>query len=194
MQSNISDAQFRGNVLIVGKTGYGKTYFAQKLGLHNFFVKIVKVEWVSSVLLNQGRQKFSHDSRVEFYHAQDVEDLKELIETFKLRTENLVENESVNTSVYGENKIMDCLIVMDNVSGLADNCKEFEDFFTVTQKYRYHCVYVFHIIIPDKEVWKKIKYFKVTVCVPTATKYVPVRSMWINRVFINLVNQMKEIA
>ena len=26
-------------------------------------------------------------------------------------------------------------------------------------------------------------------CVPTTTKYVPVRSMWINRVFINLANQ-----
>ena len=44
MQSNIYDVQFRENVLIVGKTGCGKTHFVQKLDLHNFFGKIVKVE------------------------------------------------------------------------------------------------------------------------------------------------------
>ena len=29
-------------------------------------------------------------------------------------------------------KKMDCLIVMDNVSGVADSCKEFADFLTVS--------------------------------------------------------------
>ena len=89
MQSNIYDAQFRGNILIVGKTGCGKIYFAQKLGLHNFFLKIVKVEWVSSFQLSKSREAEIHsnfNSRVEFHRTQDVEDLKELIETFKFRT------------------------------------------------------------------------------------------------------------
>ena len=35
MQNNIYDAQFRGNILIVGKTGCEKTRFVQKLGLNN---------------------------------------------------------------------------------------------------------------------------------------------------------------
>ena len=78
--------------------------------------------------------------------------IKELIETFKLRTENLVENNDFSSSIYGENKIMDRLIVMDDVSGLVDSCKEFADFLTITQKYRYHCIYVFHIIIPDRDI------------------------------------------
>ena len=30
---------------------------------------------------------------------------------------------------------MDCLIVMDDISGLADSCKEFADFLTITRKY-----------------------------------------------------------
>ena len=47
---------------------------------------------------------------------------------------------------------MDRLIVMDDVSGLVDSCKEFADFLTITQKYRYHCMYVFHIIIPDRDI------------------------------------------
>ena len=127
---------------------------------------------------------------------------------FKLRTENLIENDNVSSSIYGENKIMDRLIVMDDVSGLADSCKEFADFLTITRKYRCHCVYVFHIIIPDKEIWKKIltqtnifNIFPSSVpfhtvskilqsnCVPTTTKYVPIRSMWISRLFIDLANR-----
>ena len=48
--------QFRGNVLIVGKTGCGKTHFVQKLGLNNFFGKIVKTEWVSSIQLSKSRE------------------------------------------------------------------------------------------------------------------------------------------
>ena len=79
-----------------------------------------------------------------------------LTETFKLRTEDITKNDSDEDSVYGENKVMDCLIVMDNISGIADSCKEFANFITVSRKYRYHCVCVFHIIIPEKEIWKKI--------------------------------------
>ena len=33
---------------------------------------------------------------------------------------------------------MDPLIVMDDVLGIADNCKKFEEFLTVCRKYRYH--------------------------------------------------------
>ena len=79
-----------------------------------------------------------------------------LTETFKLRTEDITKNDSDEDSVYGENKVMDCLIVMDNISGIADSCKEFANFITGSRKYRYHCVCVFHIIIPEKEIWKKI--------------------------------------
>ena len=52
----------------------------------------------------------------------------------KLRTENLVENKDINNSMFGENKAMDRLIVMNNVLGTADSCKEFADFLTITQK------------------------------------------------------------
>ena len=103
---------------------------------------------------------------------------------------------------------MDRLIVMDAVSGIADSCKEFANFLTARRKYRYDCVYVFHIIIPEKEIWKKIisqtnisnifprsvpfntisKIFKSN-CVLTTTKYVPVCSMWLTRVFLDLASQ-----
>ena len=138
MENNIYFVRFRGNILIVGKKGYGKTHFVQKLGLNNFFSKNVKTEWLSSISLSKSRQaevQSCFKSKVEFHHAQDIDDLKELIETLKLRTKNLVENDNVSSSIYGENKIMDHLIVMDDVSGLPENCKEFSDFLTITRKY-----------------------------------------------------------
>ena len=51
---------------------------------------------------------------------------------------------------------MDCLIVMDDVLGIAENCKKFAEILTVCRKYRYHCICVFHIIMPENQIWKKI--------------------------------------
>ena len=51
---------------------------------------------------------------------------------------------------------MDCLIVMDDVSGIVDNCKKFSEFLTVCRKYRYHCIYVIHVIMRENQIWKKI--------------------------------------
>ena len=41
--SSIYNGQFSGNVLVVGKTGCGKTYFLQKLGPNKFFGNLVKI-------------------------------------------------------------------------------------------------------------------------------------------------------
>ena len=40
--SSIYDSQFRGNVLVVGKTGCGKTTFLEKLGINNFLETLLK--------------------------------------------------------------------------------------------------------------------------------------------------------
>ena len=47
------DGKFEGNILIVGKTGCGKTGFVQKLALNKFFGELVKAEWVSYVKLRK---------------------------------------------------------------------------------------------------------------------------------------------
>ena len=62
-----------------------------------------------------------------------------LIETFKLRTHDIPDENNVN-SLFGKNKKMDRLIVMGNVSGVADISKEFANFLTVSRKFGYHCV------------------------------------------------------
>ena len=47
--SSIYDGQFYRNILVVGRTGCGKTTFPEQLGLNNFFGKIVKTEWISGI-------------------------------------------------------------------------------------------------------------------------------------------------
>ena len=50
---------------------------------------------------------------------------------------------------------MDCLIVMDDVSGVADVSKKFANSLIVSRKFRY-CIYVFHVIAPATQIWQKI--------------------------------------
>ena len=53
MQNYVYDAKFVENILIVGRTGCGKTYFTQKLAVNGFFDCLKKVEWVSYIELKR---------------------------------------------------------------------------------------------------------------------------------------------
>ena len=97
---------------------------------------------------------------------------------------------------------------MDDVSGIADISKKFSTFLTVSRKYGYSCVYAFHIITPSSQIWQKIisqtnifNIFPASVpfnsvskiiqsnCILQGKKYVPVRSLWLSRVFNDLANR-----
>ena len=52
--------------------------------------------------------------------------------------------------------ILDKLIVMDDVCGLADKSDEFANFLTVSRKYGLTCVYIFHTIYPSTQNWQMI--------------------------------------
>ena len=98
---------------------------------------------------------------------------------------------------------MDRLIIMDDVSGIADVSKNFSNFLTVSRKFGYNCVYVFHVIVPSSQVWQKIisqtnifNIFPASVpfntvskiiqsnCILQSKKYVPACSLWLNRVLV----------
>ena len=66
--NKIYDAQFRGNILVVGKTECGKTHFLQKLALNKFF--LMKTEWVSGIDINKRREaqiQSWFDNELEFH-------------------------------------------------------------------------------------------------------------------------------
>ena len=45
---------------------------------------------------------------------------------------------------------------MDSDSGLADCSNLFAKFLMVTRNFGYHCVYIFHVILQEKNIWNKI--------------------------------------
>ena len=63
---------------------------------------------------------FSNDTEVHI--AQEQDKLDSLIETFKQWSHENSDKNNVNNS-FGENKKLDRLIIMDNVSGVADISK-----------------------------------------------------------------------
>ena len=94
---------------------------------------------------------------------------------------------------------------MDDVSGVADVSKKFANFLTVSRKFGYNCVYVFHVIVPASQIWQKIIYqtnifnvFPASVphnakiiqsnCILQSKKYVSASLLWLNRVFTDLAN------
>ena len=159
---SIYNGQFLGNVLVVCRTNCGKTTFIEKLGLNNFFGNIVKTEWVSGIAINNKREaeiQLYFKNETEVHIAQDQDKLDSLIDTFKQRSHENYDDNSNNSNVnssFGENRKMDRLIIMDDVSGIADISKKFSNFLTVSRKFGYNCVYVFHVIVPSSQVWQKI--------------------------------------
>ena len=83
--------------------------------------------------------------------SKEPDELDLLIETVKLKTHDMPDENDVN-SIFGENKKMDRLIVMDDVSDVPDISKKFANFLTVSRKFGYHCVCDFHVIAPATQI------------------------------------------
>ena len=89
--------------------------------------------------------------------AKGQDKLDSLIESFKLRSREESTDNNVN-NYFGENKKLNQLIIMDDVSGAADVSKKFANFLTVSRKFGYNCVYVFHVTVLASQICQK-KYF-----------------------------------
>ena len=143
--------------------------------------------------------------RQKYILPKEPDELDLLLETFKLRTHD-IPDDNVN-SLFGQNKKADRLIVMDDVSGVAEISKKLANFLTVSRKFGYHCVYVFHVIAPATQIWQKIisqtnifNIFPSSVpqntvakilqgnCIAQSKKYLPIPSLRLNRVFTDLAN------
>ena len=136
-----------------------------------------------------------------------------MIETFKLRSREESDDSNILNNSFGENRKLDRLIIMDDVSGVADVSKKFANFLTVSRKFGYNCVYVFHVIVPASQIWQKIisqtnifnifpsslPYNTVTEiiqsnCILQSKKYVPAHSLWLSRGFTDLANSHEKLC
>ena len=123
------------------------------MGKNKLFGDVKEVYWISKIELSQDREDNVRDcfsyQVVKFDYPSNVEEFDDLIEMYRLRKAEYIENE------LGENMVLNKLIVMDDGSGLADKSDEFADFLTVSRKYGvtyiclYSCLY-FSYNIPNK--------------------------------------------
>ena len=209
------DGTFNGNMLVVGQTRCGKTSFVQKLGKNKMFGSIESVDWISKIELfvareHQIRESFSYAS-VEFHYPNDVGEFETMLELLKDNKSdvniNINDTEADDLGI-GEQNIFDRLIAMDAVSGLADKSNEFCSFLTVSRKYRYSCIYIFHIVFPQLRNWQMIvSQTKILNIFPSAVqlgklsklltnnwdretlKYIPKRELWINGLYFEIANR-----
>ena len=209
----IYDAKFSGNILIVGRTGCGKTALVQKLAINKFFGELEIAEWVSYIKLDKKREAEIQSCfycELNFYYPRNKEQFEELFEYFKTKTnpadiENVSQEANIEDINYGEKKKRRRLIIADDVSGLADNSVKFANFLTVARKFCYHAIH------PEKAIWRTIlsqtnllNIFPASVplstvkrvleanCIRSTNKYIPVNSLWVTKLFIKLANEESE--
>ena len=84
----IYDAKFSGNILIVSRTGCGKTALVQKLAIKKFFGELEIAEWVSYIKLDKKREAEIQSCfycELNFYYPRNKEQFEELFEYFKTK-------------------------------------------------------------------------------------------------------------
>ena len=204
------DGKFEGNILIVGRTGCGKTTFIQKLGQKKMFgSELVEVFWVSKIILSEERQRTIRecfeDQNVQFVYPHNLDDFNHLVENFMQNRSQSVEND------LGELPRINKLIVMDDVSGLADKSEEFSNFLSVSRKYGFSCLYVFHTIYPGRQSWEMImsqihifNFFPGSIhssrilrtlsffASRQKNSYLPNQQVWLNRLYFQISNSKEK--
>ena len=152
------DGRFTNNILTVGHTSCGKTIFVQNLAKNKIFREIKTNDWVSKIKLSEKREEdIRHcleGTKVHLHYLKYLSSFNVLIEDFQ--RENIVNDDDLNEVILGEKRKFNRLIVMDDVSGLADRSNKFSSFLTVSRKFGYIHVYFFHIIFPKKLIWQMI--------------------------------------
>ena len=206
------DGTFNGNMLVVGQTRCGKTSFVQRLGKNKMFGGIDSVDWICKIELSEAREHQIRESfryaSVEFHYPNDLGELDMILELLKDNKSNVNINAEADYLGIGEKDVFDRLIVMDDVTSLADKSNEFRSFLTVSRKYRYSCIYVIHIVFPQLRNWQMIlsqtKIFNIfpsavqlgnlskllsNNCDREMLKYIPKRELWINRLYFEIANR-----
>ena len=80
------DAKSEGNILVVERTGCGKTTFVQNLAKNKMFGEIKEVTWLSKISLSRKRKKtfrsYFIDEEIDFKYPNTVEDFDDFLEFF----------------------------------------------------------------------------------------------------------------
>ena len=133
------------------------------------------------------RESFA-DQELQFHYPHDIEDFNYLIENFTQKKSDDLDNEM------GENLTIDKLIVMDDVSALDDKSSNFLNFLTVSRKYGFSRVYVFHTInffpgsIHNSKILKTLSLF----ANQQKNTYLPNQQIWLNKLYYEISNSKEK--
>ena len=127
-ETNSYDGKISANILVLGSSASGKTTLVQEMASNSMFGNLEGTHCLSAVKLSKAREA-EIDScfkpKVEFYNPQDKYDLKKTFVDLenlygeKLEKKKIVVENSGNGN--GEFMERDNLIVLDEVTGLADS-------------------------------------------------------------------------
>ena len=146
-QTKSYDGKISGNILVLGSTGSRKTTLVQESSM---FGKLQGVCWISKVELSKQREAeidSPFEAVVDFYNPQDEFGLKKSFDDLenlyreKVEKQNIIKQKNHGKGEYVER---DSLILLDDVSGLADKSPFFVTFMTTCRKFGYNLLYVFH--------------------------------------------------
>ena len=104
--------------------------------------------------------------------------------------------------------MLDRLIVMDDVSVLADKSTDFANFLTVLRKFGFTCIYIFDTIYSTRNKWRMMlsqtKIFPGSIqassvikiltsyCSRYTYEYVPLRDLWLSRLYFEISSSNKK--
>ena len=195
------DGQFEGNITIMGRTGCGKTTFIQNLGKNKMFGKDIKlVFWVSKIRLSGEwedviRESFSKQT-VKFTYPNNLDEFNYLIDFFMSKKMP----ESNSDSGQGEKIEVDKLIVMDDVSGLADRCEIFLSFWpslanTVFLGQSWEMImsqtHIFNFFPDSIHSGRILKTFSLFASREKNT-HLPTNQIWFNRLYFQISNSREK--
>ena len=145
------------------------------------------------------------DQEVHFSFLHDLDNFNYLVENFTHEKSDYVDSE------LGETLKINKLIVMDDVSGLADRSNKFSDFLMVSRKYGFSCLYVFHTIYPGRQNWEMImsqthifNFFPGSIHNSRILKtlslfaswqkntYLPNKNVWLNKLYFQISNSQEK--
>ena len=159
-QTESYDGTLSGNILVLGSSGSGKTSLVQEIACNSMFGKLEGVYWVSGINLSKKREgeiESCFEAKVDFYYPTDEYELSKAFSDF----ENIYREKDQRKSHFegsGKGKLVkrDNLIVLDDVTGLADKSLSFVKFLTVCGKFGYTIVYIFHEPATSSPRWRDI--------------------------------------
>ena len=208
------DAKFEGNILVVGQTGCGKTTFVRNLAKNKMFGDMKEVYWLSKISLSRDRENNIENNidcfgvNVDFKYPKNLEEFDVCLDFFQRRKEKA---NTCNNNFMGENTLLNRLIVMDDISGFADKSENSANFLTVSRKFGFSCVYIFHTIYPTRNNWQMIlsqtKIFNLfpgsiqasslvnilsSCCSRYTYEYIPHRDLCLNRLYFNISSSNKK--